>query len=103
LVSCGVWFVHCLLDQLGLYHGTGIHVWNSKYVRLYATLTGASLILLAGQRLFAPPIPIGVGLAAVVSLAVLWMNRGSLEIDTTFPELARLPGMKSLLGSARSR
>lgn len=96
--TCCIYILQALLDQMGLWRGTGVHVVNNTYVRLYAGLTAATVALLIFQRLVAPPFPVGVALAAVASLAVLAANGRLLDLHGTFPELARLPLLRRFVG-----
>ena len=84
------------LKQIGL-RGTGIKVFDTSYLRVYAVILGAAFGLLAVQSLFAPPFLISFIIAALVSIAVLVLNRRELRIQETFPELLRFAPVRWLL------
>ena len=95
--------VHNLLKQAALSRSTGIRFFDWHYARVYLIIAVCSGSLLAAQLLARPPLPVGLALAAVASALVLLLNRSLLEVDETFPELRRIPGIGLLLGSGRGR
>lgn len=90
-----------VLLQAGLWSGTGVRGFESQYARVYLSIAAASLGLLLAQWAFAPPAPIGLFLAGVVSLIVLRNSRAVLAVENTFPEIGRFPLARRLLGGAR--
>jgi O-antigen/teichoic acid export membrane protein len=90
--------IHNLLKQGGLRLGTGISIFEWQHLRVYLVIVGATVILLAVNTIVAPPTLVQLGLAAVVSLAVLLLNRSSLRMGETFPELRRLPFSRFFFG-----
>lgn len=88
---------HNVLKQYGL-RMAGIDVFAGRYVRVYTSIVAATLVLLVIQVLFAPPVVVVLGLAAVASLAVFSVNRRLLDVTDTFPELRRLPIIGRLIG-----
>jgi O-antigen/teichoic acid export membrane protein len=89
--------LHNVIKQLGLRRGTGIDVFDWQYLRVYVVIAVAAGALAAVQLLLGPPLYVGVGLAAIASLIVLFVNRHLLDMAETFPELARIPGLRRLL------
>jgi O-antigen/teichoic acid export membrane protein len=89
--------VHNVLKQVGLRLGTGIGMFEWRYGRVYLVIALGALGLLAIQVIASPPIYVSLGLAALISLFVLWANRELLEVDQMFPELMRIPGLKFLV------
>jgi hypothetical protein len=49
-----------------------------------------------------PPFFVGIVAAAAVSLALVRINRGALQIGVYFPELLRVPILRRLFGAAPS-
>ncbi|MEN9938039.1 MAG: hypothetical protein RLZZ387_4618 [Chloroflexota bacterium] len=89
---------HNVLKQVGLLSGTGIAVFDRRYLPVYTSIALGAGGLLAVQLLLRPPALVGFLLAALVSLAVLGLNRSALRIGTTFPELLRIPLVRRLFG-----
>jgi O-antigen/teichoic acid export membrane protein len=80
-----------VLKQVGLWRGTGISFFERQHLRVYvviAVVTGALAVMSAVVR---PPLVAQLGLAGLASLAVLGLNRRSLRLGETFPEIGRLP------------
>ncbi len=90
--------IHNLLKQSGLRLGTGISIFEWQHLRVYLVIIGATVTLLAVNTIVAPPTLVQLALAAAVSLVVLLVNRGSLRMGETFPELRRLPFSRFFFG-----
>lgn len=90
--------IHNLLKQAGLRLGTGISIFERQHLRVYLIIAVAALGLFAINTAVAPPVIVQVGLAAVASLAVLLLNRQSLQMAQTFPEFRRLPFSRFFFG-----
>jgi O-antigen/teichoic acid export membrane protein len=89
--------VHNLLKQAGLRKGTGISVLHRRHLRVYGVIVATAAVLFGVQQAIDPgPMP-GIALVAVASAAVFALNRRSLRIADTFPELARIPVVRRLL------
>lgn len=65
--------------------------------RAYAVVAGGLLVLAGLQLLLDPDLLLALPLAAAVWLAVLSLTRRQLELEQTFPELRRVPGLRRLL------
>jgi O-antigen/teichoic acid export membrane protein len=90
--------VYNVLNHAGLMLGTGIDLFQARYLRVYGSIVLAAVALLVLQRLAAPPLIVGALLAAVISLALIRYNRQVLDMTTIFPELRRIPLLNSVLG-----
>lgn len=88
-----------LLKQLGLRRGTGISLFDRRYVGVYATIGVVAVALLGARFILEPGLILSLVLAAVASLAVLLMTRRTLDVAEAFPELLRLPFARRILGS----
>ncbi|HSK11136.1 MAG TPA: oligosaccharide flippase family protein [Vicinamibacterales bacterium] len=77
--------------------GTGVSLIDRQFARLYLVVVAAIAGLWLAQWLLAPSIQVGVALAAVASLAVMWLTRRAVHLDAMFPELLRLPLVGRLL------
>jgi O-antigen/teichoic acid export membrane protein len=98
LVTCGTLIVHNVLNQCVLVALGGVQRIPLRYVKVHLTIILAAGSLLLIEQIFAPPIPIGLVLAALGSLLVLRLNATSLDVATTFPELRRLAPLRHVLG-----
>ncbi|HNP70106.1 MAG TPA: flippase [Kouleothrix sp.] len=101
--TCGTMIVHNLLKQAGLRFGTGISLFEWKHIKVYASIIVASVGLLAFQTLLPqdyslkhPYVYVSFGVTAIVALTVVALNRKSLAIEQTFPELLKIPLMRKL-------
>jgi O-antigen/teichoic acid export membrane protein len=89
--------VHNILKQAGLRKGTGISVMHRRHLGVYAVVALTAGLLFAVEHTIHPGLVPALLLAAAASAAVLALNRRSLKILDTFPELARIPLMRRLL------
>lgn len=101
--TCGTMVIHNLLKQAGLRFGTGISLFEWKHIKVYASIIVAAAGLLLFQALLPqnyslkqPYVYISFGVTGVVALAVIGLNRKSLNIEQTFPELLKIPLMRKL-------
>ena len=90
--------VHNLLKQAGLRLGTGISIFERQHLRVYVIIAVAALGLFAINAIISPHPIVQVVLAAIASLAVLMLNRHSLQMAQTFPEFRRLPFSRFFFG-----
>ena len=90
--------LHNVLHHVGLsLGGTGVHLLEGRYLRVYGGIAGALLALLAVDRVAAPPTAVSLALVVVASLGVLRFSRGVLRAETTFPELLRVRWVRAIL------
>jgi O-antigen/teichoic acid export membrane protein len=90
--------VYNVLNHAGLLLGTGIDLFQARYLKVYGSISAAAVALFLLQRLAEPPIMVGVVLAAALSLFLIRFNRRVLDVTTMFPELGRIPLLRPLLG-----
>jgi O-antigen/teichoic acid export membrane protein len=86
-----------LLYQAGLVR-SAIGLPDSRHLATFAAIAIAVAGLTLVQHAVQLPLPIGVGLAAVVSICLLAASRGSLQIGRYFPELLKVPILRQLIG-----
>jgi O-antigen/teichoic acid export membrane protein len=96
VATCGTLIVHNILNQAGLL-GSGIQLFQWRYAKAYLVVAFAATGLLLVQVLASPPIYVGFALAAVVSVAVIMINREHLDVQSTFPELHRVRWLRPFL------
>jgi O-antigen/teichoic acid export membrane protein len=101
--TCGTMIVHNILKQTGLRFGTSINLFDWKYFKVYASIVIAAVGLLVVQWVVPqnyswtqPYLYINLAITGAVSLLVIALNRRSLNLEQTFPELLRIPFMKSI-------
>jgi O-antigen/teichoic acid export membrane protein len=90
-----------VLRQVVLARRTGIPAFDRGMIDVYVLMAGGAGAVAVVQLLFAPPLAIGLLLAALVSAAVLARARHSMELADAFPELARLPLLRYLTRARR--
>ena len=89
--------VHNLLKQVGLHRATSVDPLDRGYLSVYGWIVLAVLATLLPQWMLPVHPAVSVVLALAVSLAVLRRTRHALALTETFPEIARLPVVRSLL------
>jgi O-antigen/teichoic acid export membrane protein len=94
--------VNCV-RQVGLARRTSVLAVDPRYAPIYAVLVLATAALVAVDLVLAPPFAPALLLVGVASVAVLLFARTRLGVAETFPELARIPGLRRLLFPAGSR
>jgi O-antigen/teichoic acid export membrane protein len=89
--TCVTLIAFNVFKQLGLRYGTGISVFEGAHLRVYAIITVTTIALAFVGAVLHPPLLVQLALAALASAAVLGLNRRSLRLGETWPELARFP------------
>jgi O-antigen/teichoic acid export membrane protein len=89
---------HNILKQAGLLLDTGVNLFDRRYWRVYLIITCSAAGLLLIQWATSAPVYVSILLAAFASWAVFRLNRRSLGVAQTFPELLRFPLAKQILG-----
>jgi O-antigen/teichoic acid export membrane protein len=90
--------IYNLLSHTGLLLGTGINLFQRRYVMVYVSILLAASGLLLFEMAFQVHIAISLTLAGLVSLALLRINRQTLDVENMFPEILRIPLMRPILG-----
>ena len=67
----------------------------------YAWIVSCALGLFALDWFVSPPIAVTLGVGALASWFLVRVSAGMLELETTFPEALRWPGMKFLVPRPR--
>jgi O-antigen/teichoic acid export membrane protein len=103
ITTCGTLVLYNILNQLGLRYTTKIDFFEWQYLRVYASIILGTVALGVFQKVSNAPIYFGVGLAGVISVIVLLVNRTVLNIEQTFPELLRFQIVRVLFATNRNR
>jgi len=98
IATAGTLILFNLMKQGGLLLGTGISIFHPDYRGMYLSIIIGAGGLLLIQVFFTSSVVIFL-LAAVVSLAVLRINRDLLNTKNTFPELMRFAPIRWLIGN----
>ncbi|MCI0395962.1 MAG: oligosaccharide flippase family protein [Chloroflexi bacterium] len=96
--TCIALIAHNLLNHTGLLLGTGIDLFQWRYLRVYASIIVAAVGMLLVQTLFNPPLAISGALVVFVSLSIVRLNHKALNVGQMFPELRRIPVLRPFLG-----
>ncbi len=99
IANCLALIVHNIFKQTGLRLGTGIHLFETRFLRIYLSIVSGTILVWVVQWASDPPLWASVAIAGLVSLIVLRVNRKVLDAAHTLPELLRVPLMPWLLGS----
>jgi O-antigen/teichoic acid export membrane protein len=92
--------VHNILKQAGLRLGSGISVFEWRYLRVYVSIVVGAITLWGIQQVAEPNFVISLVLAGLVSALIFRVGRTELEIGAVFPEVLRFPLIGRLLGRA---
>jgi O-antigen/teichoic acid export membrane protein len=90
LALLGLWW------QVGVARYTEVRPVGGGIVRLLLLSVAACALLAAIHSLVDPPFAADIALVLATWTAIVFLLRGSLEIDDTFPVIGRLPGMSRL-------
>ena len=101
--TCGTLVVYNIMNHVGLKFATEVNLFQWRYLRVYISIILGTLGLAVIQSSLALPIYIGVVLAGLISLLVLFINRSVLNLEHTFPELLRFRIIQLLLAPHRSQ
>ena len=96
--TCATLVAHNFLKQAGLRLGTGINLFEWRYLKVYLSITVAAGGLLVAQLAFSLNIGISLALALLASALVLALNRSSLRVGDRFPELQRFRLIRLAVG-----
>lgn len=90
--------VQNLLYQWGIRTRTDVEPFEARHARAYASIVVGAIAILLAQRWLAPSLVGGMVLVGFVALVVLLLNRHSLQIMETYPELGRFRLVRRLFG-----
>ncbi len=101
IATAGAIFLHNISKQVGL-RAAGIGFIEWRYLRVYVAILAGALGLFALQLLLQQFFVL-LAAAALVSLAVLAYTKHALDVETTFPELLKLPVVGPFLRAKNPR
>jgi O-antigen/teichoic acid export membrane protein len=100
--TCVTLVLYNILNQIGLKFATTINLFAWRYLKVYLSIILSTVGLAILQSWLTLPIYVGVLLAGIISLVVLLLNRGVLDIEQIFPELLRFRLIRVLFGTHRA-
>lgn len=100
IATAGSMLFHNMLKQWGLMKA-GIKVFKRQYVPFYLIIGTIICILFAIQFYLTDDIFILVPIIIITSLIIVRLSAKKLKIKETFPELGKIPLMRSLLNTKR--
>ena len=98
IATTGTFILQNVVYQWGLKTQTWVAALDRRYVRPYASIVIGAIVVVAVALPLRPPLIAGVVLVGLVSLAVFGLNRHSLQIVDTYPELGRFRLMRRIFG-----
>lgn len=96
IATTAMLIIYNIANHLGLLLGTQIELFQWRYLRVYAGIAVAAVGLFILQELTNPSLPVGVVVAAVVSIGLVRINRDIMNVGEMFPELNRIPVVNKL-------
>ena len=90
------------IRQVGLARRTDVSSLNREVLPTYAAIVAATAAVGAIDLALSPPVGIEIALVVLASASVGFVARRSLALEDTFPELARLPLLRTLLGARKT-
>jgi len=91
-----------LLNHAGLWLATAIDLFQWRYLKVYLSVVMSTLALFALRAFLHPPVLLMVLLVALTTLLLFRINRRSLNVADTFPELGRVPILRTVLAMERT-
>jgi len=98
IATTGTFILQNAAYQWGLKTRTWVAALDARYVRPYASIGIGTVIIVAVGQLIRPPFLVGAVFTGVVALLVFALNRHSLQIVDTYPELGRFRLMRRIFG-----
>jgi O-antigen/teichoic acid export membrane protein len=96
--TCGTMIIHNLLKQLGLRLSTSVKFFERRHTKIYLSIALTSVGLFLIQQLTSVHIYVTLVLVILASLFVVGLNRKSLKVEQTFPELLRFTLIRRFFG-----
>jgi len=88
---CASSVLHNLITQIVLARATDIEAFRPSLLGLYISILLAAFALLGFQYYASPPLIVGIGAAAILTVLITRTHAGLLSAEDAFPELKRAP------------
>ena len=92
-----------VIRQVGLARHTSVRGFVPQATAPYVAMLAATAIAAGIQLAFTPPLAIGIGLVLAALVVVFATARRSLALGESFPELARVPILRQIVGAGPGR
>jgi O-antigen/teichoic acid export membrane protein len=102
IATSGALVAYNLLNHTGLWLATAIDLCQWRYVKVYLSIAVGILALGVLRVVLHPPVPLMIVLVALMTLLLFRLNQRCLAVADTFPELARVPVLRLVLGMQRT-
>lgn len=103
LATAGSMMLHNVLKQVGLKYLGHLQMFERNYLSIYCMIFAAGIGLFLLQLLAKPNAVLMFAVAALVVFAVLRHSQEKLDIESTFPEVSKIPLAKHVLGINRPK
>jgi O-antigen/teichoic acid export membrane protein/thymidylate kinase len=97
VATAATMILHNLFKQLGLRLATGVTLFDQRYARFYLVLIGATTALVAANWMMPGPPIVLLLLTGSASVGLLLLSKRVLNIAEVFPEIRRVPVLRTLL------
>ncbi len=97
IATSSAMIIHNVFKQTGLRLATNIRIFDWHYFSFYVLIIAAAVMLFFIQYFTIHNVYVLVPIAAVFSLLLLLFSKDKLKVDETFPELLKIPGVRSIL------
>lgn len=97
------WFALNVTRQVGLTRRTDVEALDTRYLGVYTTIVVVTAAVVTIEVVLAPSLVPGLAIAALASAIVLAFAQRRMNLAATFPEIARLPGLRRVFGGAGGR
>jgi O-antigen/teichoic acid export membrane protein len=97
LATASTLVAHNLLNHAGLWLATPIDLFPWRYLRVYLSIVMSTLVLAGLRLLVQPSVPLMLLLVVLTTLLLVRMHRHFLDVADTFPELGRVPILRTVL------
>jgi O-antigen/teichoic acid export membrane protein len=98
VATSGTFVLQNFIYQWGLKSQTWVAGLDRRYVKPYASIIIGAILVVTIAQLLQPPFLVGIVVTGLISLAVFTINRHSLQIVDTYPELGRFRVMRRIFG-----
>jgi len=95
--------IHNVLKQAGLRLASNLSLFEWKYLSFYLVIFASAAALFCLQWFVFNNVYLLIGLTGIVTFMIFMFSRDKLRVEDTFPELLRLPLVRTILNIKRSK
>jgi O-antigen/teichoic acid export membrane protein len=99
LAITGTVAAHRILVHAALLLDTGVKLFEPRYAGVYLSIGAAIAFMAILQAIWGDSIAVMPAAVAIVSIVLVRTNRRALEISDAFPQLARVPLLRRVIGA----